>query len=317
MSQDLQPPSKRHKRALSSETTNILRSCLAQTQSMIAALASSAELTEIVDRHPFEELSQMLAAKLSGRVTYDFRGLKEVTLEGLDIVPAECPLLLDQDQIPAVVSDSADRAKGRIWSSDMLFRHLNMLNDFASPNVAGARLWINAFFFRVNAMLDSADKGLVLSLEQRLDVPVGPRTVLGGFVDYAVLRGLKTVTGRFFPSSDLTLQRNRDSLSFFVEEVKSFDVSIEHFLPQTVGEMYAGMKAMQKDFIRGALTNGRTWIFIVVEAKESGGATYHRTSAINLFDPPPSRMHYDRVLLKPRCDLVASIIAHWASSFSM
>ncbi|KAI0036378.1 hypothetical protein K488DRAFT_82172 [Vararia minispora EC-137] len=170
-------------------------------------------------------------------ITHDFRDLKEVTLEGLDIVSAERPLLLDRDQLPAVVSDSADCAKEHIWSSDMLFRHLNMLNDFASPNVAGARLWINAFFFRVNAMLNSPEKGLVLSLEQGLDVPVNPRTALCGVADYVVLRGSKTVTGRFFPSSDLTLQRNRDGLSFLVEEAKSFEVPLEQFLPQTVGEI--------------------------------------------------------------------------------
>jgi len=55
-------------------------------------------------------------------------------------------------------------------------------------------LWIDAFLFRVKALLDSADKGLVLSVEQRLDVAVGLGTVFYGFVDYAVLRGSKTLT---------------------------------------------------------------------------------------------------------------------------
>jgi len=56
-------------------------------------------------------------------------------------------------------------------------------------------LWIDAFLFRVKALLDSADKGLILSLEQRLDVAVDLGTVFCGFVDYAVLRGPKTLTG--------------------------------------------------------------------------------------------------------------------------
>jgi len=55
-------------------------------------------------------------------------------------------------------------------------------------------LWIDAFLFRVKALLDSADKGLALSVEQRLDVAVGLGTVFYGFVDYAVLRGSKTLT---------------------------------------------------------------------------------------------------------------------------
>jgi len=41
-------------------------------------------------------------------------------------------------------------------------------------------LWIDAFLFRVKALLDSADKGLILSLEQRLDVAVDLGTVSAG-----------------------------------------------------------------------------------------------------------------------------------------
>jgi len=123
-------------------------------------------------------------------------------------------------------------------------------------------LWIDAFLFRVKALLDSADKGLILSLEQRLDVAVDLGTVFCGFVDYAVLRGPKTLTGtwflyfmaswlyilfpeKFFPGANLTLDRNKEGLSLFIDEAKSFKVLLENFLPQTVGEMYAGMKAMK------------------------------------------------------------------------
>jgi len=60
--------------------------------------------------------------------------------------------------------------------------------------------------------------------------------------------------------------------------------------------------------IRGALTDGRSWIFIIVEAKESG-AIFYQTAPIHL-------VHHsgDTTLLsKNQCDLVAGIIAHWVS----
>jgi len=65
----------------------------------------------------------------------------------------------------------------------------------------------------------------------------------------------------------------------------------------------------RKDVIRGALTDGRSWIFIIVEAKESG-AIFYQTVPIHL-------VHHSDVattsLSKNQCDLVAGIIAHWVS----
>jgi len=50
---------------------------------------------------------------------------------------------------------------------------------------------------------------------------------------------------KIFPGANLTLDRNKEGLSLFIDEAKSFKVLLENFLPQTVGEMYAGMKAMK------------------------------------------------------------------------
>jgi len=41
------------------------------------------------------------------------------------------------------------------------------------------------------------------------------------------------------------LDRNKEGLSLFIDEAESFEVLLENFLPQTVGKMYAGMKAMK------------------------------------------------------------------------
>ena len=60
--------------------------------------------------------------------------------------------------------------------------------------------------------------------------------------------------------------------------------------------------------IRGALTDGRSWIFIIVEAKESG-AIFYQTAPINLACYSGDITS----LSKNQCDLAAGIIAHWVS----
>jgi len=76
MSEDLQPVVKKHKRAISSETTSILQSSLTQMRSLIASLTSNAELADIVDTEPIEELSQTLATKLQGRVVCPYHRVR-------------------------------------------------------------------------------------------------------------------------------------------------------------------------------------------------------------------------------------------------
>ena len=61
--------------------------------------------------------------------------------------------------------------------------------------------------------------------------------------------------------------------------------------------------------IRGALTDGRSWIFVIVEAKESG-AIFYRTAPIHLVHPSGIAT---TSLSENHCDLVAGIIAHWVS----
>ena len=76
MSEDSQPAVKKHKRAISSETTTILRSTLTQFRSIIAFLTSNAGLANIVDTEPIEELCRMLATKLQGHVVCSYHRVR-------------------------------------------------------------------------------------------------------------------------------------------------------------------------------------------------------------------------------------------------
>jgi len=59
--------------------------------------------------------------------------LNENILQSLHVTAADEFLVLDLERMPALINDSANRANDHIWSSDMLFNHLNMLDTFASP----------------------------------------------------------------------------------------------------------------------------------------------------------------------------------------
>jgi len=76
MSEDSQPAVKKHKRVISLETTTILQSSLTQMRSVIASLTSNAELADIVDTEPIEELSRTLATKLQGRMVSSYHRIR-------------------------------------------------------------------------------------------------------------------------------------------------------------------------------------------------------------------------------------------------
>ena len=70
---------------------------------------------------------------------------------------------------------------------------------------------------------------------------------------------------------------------------------------------------LRKKILRGALTNGRDWIFILVTFNDNfDGATYKQSDVVSI-------IHYEGsdgqiVIPSPRPDLIAAILLHWVSS---
>jgi len=130
----------------------------------------------------------------------------------------------------------------------------------------------------------------------------------------------------FFPWCQFDVESKQRRSHLVHRQAFRFKV-LENFLPQTVGEMYADMKDMKwvptdacmdlgdlwyphrKDVIHGTLTDGQSWIFIIIEAKELG-AIFYWTAPIHL-------VHLSGIattlLSKNHCELVAGITAHWVS----
>jgi len=93
---------------------------------------------------------------------------------------------------------------------------------------------------------------------------------------------------------------------FFVAEAKITSLGFEEHLPQAIGEMYACAKHLKIGILRGALTDGHKWIFIIIVLNHDGkGAKYRWTSPIEFQWGMPSQ------IVKPWPDVLAGILLHW------
>ncbi len=67
---------------------------------------------------------------------------------------------------------------------------------------------------------------------------------------------------------------------------------------------------LRKKILRGALTNGHDWIFLIVKLDDNyDGASYQQTSMVQL----PTVGSLTTFGNQPEPDLIAGILAHWVS----
>ncbi|KAF8156537.1 hypothetical protein B0H34DRAFT_709530 [Crassisporium funariophilum] len=167
------------------------------------------------------------------------------------------------------------------WSADHLVRHLGLLLErVASPMEASARVWIDPFFFRACAMMPP-DKKMALSLEQVVPhtvVSLDGKTTFGGYIDYAAhtvnAQDFDDFRDNFLAFASLSGIKMYDH-AIFISEAKAKAATLQNSVPQAVGEIYAIMKTLGKPTMRGVLTNGEKWIFILLKvAAEGHGASY-------------------------------------------
>ncbi|KAN0078031.1 hypothetical protein V8E55_010088 [Tylopilus felleus] len=176
------------------------------------------------------------------------------------------------------------RGENEFWSSQNLYRHLQLLESLVPQGTkASARVWIHAFFFRASAMLPP-DKPTTLSPSSL--------STLSGFVDYTAVVASQRVA--------------RTSLSFC--QTMLFHAS-DH-VPQAVREMYACGKILQKKVLRGALTNGYDWIFLLIKINDDyNGASYQESAVLSL--RTTGRFHREPKIERPWPDLIAAILSYW------
>jgi len=83
-------------------------------------------------------------------------------------------------------------------------------------------------------------------------------------------------------------------------------MTLNEHLPQVIGEMYACAKDLEIDTLRGALTTGNIWIFIIIVLNHDGnGATYRWSSPIKF------QCGITSEIVKPWPDVLTGILLHW------
>lgn len=174
-----------------------------------------------------------------------------------------------------------------------------------------SRAWIDAFFFRASAMLPS-NKAMILNMEHVVSattISTSSSRTLGGFVDYTAIVADECDAPLFLTSPQLDYLRTLPMPSgFFVTVAGPHHLS--NYIAQAVCEMYACGKYLQKKVIRGALTNGREWIFIFIKFNDDyDGASCQRSSIVK-FDTM-SDSNGRLVIIGSWPDIIAAILLHW------
>lgn len=190
-------------------------------------------------------------------------------------------------QLDSRIKKTSLLGNDQLWCSDNMYRHLTMLERQVSRKTeASARAWIDTFFFRAMAMVPPTER-MVLNMEYTVPSPtIRPQSfgTISGRTDYtAIIAKPGAATVLLTTTEILSLQRYIPS-GFFVAEGKSGELT--RYIPQAVAEIYACAKNLQKDILRGALTNGREWIFLIVFCKKDGDGATYKESFIHTYTTP-------------------------------
>ncbi|KAG6807751.1 hypothetical protein H0H93_001120, partial [Arthromyces matolae] len=93
---------------------------------------------------------------------------------------------------------------------------------------------------------------------------------------------------------------------FFIVEAKYEGVVLDDCLPQVLAQMYASGKKVRTRHIRGVLSNGYQWLFVILHINADGkGATYHVSK--RTFSAQPA----EPATTIPNVDLIAAMLSSW------
>ncbi|KAF9011218.1 hypothetical protein BDQ17DRAFT_1345741 [Cyathus striatus] len=77
----------------------------------------------------------------------------------------------------------------------------------------------------------------------------------------------------------------------------------DFYVPQAVWKLYRNAKQLRKTTVRGALSDGYEWIFLILSFNEDGSASYMQSGIIPAVYTPQTPC--------PDLDVIAGIISHW------
>ncbi|KAJ3498006.1 hypothetical protein NLJ89_g10275 [Agrocybe chaxingu] len=164
--------------------------------------------------------------------------------------------------------------------------------------------WNNAFFFRADAMTPSGSN-MVLSVEQAVLSGTLSAQSLSGYIGLTAIATSSIKAQRLLRQPFLRELKEDDSV-LFVSEATGPDQRLENHVAQAVGEMHRCARTAGKTTIRGVLTSGRGWIFLILKLNADGnGGSYLESDELTI-----SREALGQVS-KTAASLLSAIIAHW------
>jgi len=193
-----------------------------------------------------------------------------------------------------------------------------LLRPVARPSKASARTWVDAFLYRASTMLPHT-KQMVLNVEYNVS-PVSVATVSGsevvlvGVIDYTVVTSDVKIARYFLnhPGVRDHAQYIELVLGFFVVEAKDRDVKLDDHVPQVLTQLYAAATKLKKSHIRGTMTNGYEWLFLMLNVNSNGkGASYRISDRSYSAAPDKTGVKMDMDIPDMASDMIAGILASW------
>ncbi|KAJ7468588.1 hypothetical protein FB451DRAFT_1256667 [Mycena latifolia] len=188
-------------------------------------------------------------------------------------------------------------------SAENMQRHLSMLDTLVPlTSDASARPWIDTLFFRAGAMVPT-DKRMILKIDPSPVMTPAYPMATGGKINYTAILADKQ-------NAEITFHvplphRYRHLPTAFVVTGGPLEGVFADHLPLACADIYAWAKSMQKPIIRGAVTNGLEWFFIIMHLnQDSCGATYKHSL--------PLALRASTTRIDP-CgpSLIAGVLASW------
>ncbi|PPQ74069.1 hypothetical protein CVT26_006950 [Gymnopilus dilepis] len=249
-------------------------------------------------------LELKLEGRLMGPQSNSFSTINDDHLAKMGISSSQVLQLKDDAITRGLATNTI--GEGEHWSANGLVRHLRALEGLVPKmNEAAARLWINALFFRVSTMIPDGKKMIFSVGQGALHSPQGFDTIFGSVNSIAIMTTMERA--RHFMRRPQLPRLTAEDSALFVSEAKGPDQRLVNHVPQAVSEMYAFAKHMEKRLIRGAVTNGHEWIFLVVKLNEDGnGAQYAESDLLSVVGGIVSQSIQEEAV-----SLLSAIVAYW------
>ncbi|KXN84577.1 hypothetical protein AN958_12325 [Leucoagaricus sp. SymC.cos] len=269
-----------------------------------SAVADGSEL----DASSLQNLDNMIARAASSLTEPQTLGSKSLSIDNeilaqLNIVGIG--FLVLKPHVTERIQEIKLVGSDKLWSSTRLHHHLKLLEKLIpKENTEGAYMWIEAFFSRVSAMV-SPGQQMVFKVE---NTPLPKLASTHEFTNYVAIIAETDAAECFYRDPQITVVQQLDT-GFFLTEVKGNP--LYEYIPQAVCRLYGYSKQLKKEIIRGGLTNGHEWLFIILYSNKNGEGASYKFSTTFTYRTVPCDATGAEEKQETGPDVIAGILLYW------